>query len=356
MSCRMKWMRGVIATTSIALMCAAVAQAQGKWSKAAPFPEPEEELYGVAANGKMYVMGGYGQGGNPIGMNWEYDPATDKWTKKASMPLKVHHSALTEYQGKIYMFGGFKSYMPPGQRGLAGWEPVDNTWEYDPATDTWKALAPMPDKRGSPVAAVVGGKIYVIGGGIPEPGSGEIAVFPNRPTRSVGTNEMYDPETNKWTERSPMPTPRNHAFAGAVNGKIYVIGGRISNPFITVASNLDIVEEYDPVANIWGPAKAQMPTARSGGGWATYNGKIYVAGGESQTRALLGAFRALEVYDPSNNAWQVLPSMPIPRHGVAAAFIGNRLHLVSGKITSGGYIPDVQLSTGSHDVYELPEK
>jgi N-acetylneuraminic acid mutarotase len=106
------------------------------------------------------------------------------------------------------------------------------------------------------------------------------------------------------------------------------------------------------VANIWGPAKAQMPTARSGGGWATYQGKIYVAGGESQTRQMLGAFRAFEAYDPSDNTWQILPSLPIPRHGVATAVLGNKMHFVSGKITSGG-APDVKLATGEHDVYDL---
>jgi hypothetical protein len=31
------------------------------WKKAAPFPEPDEELYCVAVNGKMYVIGGWGQ-------------------------------------------------------------------------------------------------------------------------------------------------------------------------------------------------------------------------------------------------------------------------------------------------------
>lgn len=152
-----------------------------------------------------------------------------------------------------------------------------------------------------------------------------------------------------------MPTPRNHAFAGAVNGKIYVIGGRIGNSFITVATNIDIVEEYDPAADQWGAIKARMPTARSGGGWATYGGKIYVAGGEIQTPQLLGAFRSLEAYDPGSNTWAILPAMPVPRHGVAGAFIGNRLHLVSGKVTSGG-TPDVQLTTGAHDVFEVAQK
>jgi N-acetylneuraminic acid mutarotase len=325
---------------------------QGHWSKAAIFPEPEEELYGIAAGGKMYVLGGFGAAGKPVGMNWQYDGATDKWTKMKDMPLPVHHSGLAEYHGKIYMFGGYILNVAPGGQG-GGWEPVDNVWEFDPATNNWKALAPMLGKRGSPVAEEVGGQIYVIGGAIPEPGTKEVAIRPNTAARSVGTNEAYDPETNKWVAKSPMPTPRNHAFAGAVNGKIYVIGGRITSPFITVASNLDIVEEYDPATNTWGGdgARTPMPTARSGGGWTTFNGKIYVAGGEIQTRQMLGAFRAFEAYDPATNSWSILQSLPVPRHGVATAVVNGKIHFVSGKITSGG-APDVTLSTGEHDVYD----
>ena len=333
------------------VMFSAAAQAQLRWAKAAPFPAPEEELYGTTANGKMYVLGGYGSNpfGNPSGINYEYDPASDKWTKKKDMPLKVHHQAQVEYQGKIYMFGGYL-YPEPG-----AWQPVDNSWVYDPAADTWKALAPMPGKRGSAIAEQVGGKIYVIGGATTNPGSKETAVFANRPARSVGTNEVYDPATNKWETRQSMPTARNHAFAGAVNGKIYVIGGRIGSPFITVSTNVDIVEEYDPAEDQWGPLKARMPTPRSGGGWATYQGKIYVAGGELQMREITPAFRALEAYDAASNTWSILPSMPVPRHGVAGAFLGNKLHLVSGKVTSAG-APDTTLQTAEHDVLEIPAR
>jgi N-acetylneuraminic acid mutarotase len=357
-----RWIGGAVLAALILLAFGAAKRVYGQfpgtppghWSKAAVFPQPEEELYGIAAGGKMYVFGGYGGGAKPgpVGMNWQYDPANDKWTKMKDMPIPVHHSALAEYHGKIYMFGGYILNVTPGQQG-GGWEPVDHTWEFDPATNTWKALAPMLGKRGSAIAEQVGGQIYVVGGAIPEPGTKEVAIRASTAARSVGTNESYDPETNKWVERSPMPTPRNHAFAGAVNGKIYVIGGRITSPFITVASNLDIVEEYDPVTNTWGGdgARTPMPTARSGGGWTTYNGKIYVTGGEIQTRQMLGAFRAFEAYDPATNSWAILPSLPIPRHGVAGAVLDGKIHFVSGKITSGG-APDVVLPTGSHDVYD----
>jgi N-acetylneuraminic acid mutarotase len=330
------------------LPVAVQAQAQGKWTKLAPFPEPAEELLGTAANGKMYVFCGLAPGWKPIGMVYEYDPAADKWTKKKPMPVLSHHVAFTEYHGKIYAFGGF--VLPA--TGAPAWVPIDNAWEYDPATDTWKALAPLPTKRGSPVAAVVGDKLYIIGGATTPPGSKETAVHPARPHVSVGTVEEYDPATNTWRSRTSMPTPRNHATTGVVNNKLYVIGGRVGGAFITAgSSNVDVVEEYDPAADAWGSPRAKMPSVRSAMASGVYGGRIFVTGGEGQDSQRMYTFRALEAYDPASNRWSVLPSMPVSRHGLAGAVIGNRLHMVSGDVQSAG--TGVQVHTDSHDAFEF---
>jgi N-acetylneuraminic acid mutarotase len=166
--------------------------------------------------------------------------------------------------------------------------------------------------------------------------------------------EEYDPATDTWRARSPMPTARNHAAIGAVAGKIYVIGGRLGAGFITIASNTDIVEEYDPATDQWGALKARMPTARSAVAWGVHGGRIYVAGGEFQDDRLMAAFRALEAYDPAANRWEALPRMPAPRHGLAGAVIGRRFHLVSGDVQSAG-LAGVQLHSDSHDAFELAE-
>src|SRR5713226_1359783 len=72
------------------------AQAVGKWAKLAPFPEPGEEVYGIAAGGKLYVFGGLAPVWKPRALVYEYDPASDKWTKKKPMALPSHHVALAE--------------------------------------------------------------------------------------------------------------------------------------------------------------------------------------------------------------------------------------------------------------------
>ncbi len=271
------------------------------------------------------------------------------------MALPSHHVAVTELNGKIYVMGGF--ILP--QSGPPAWVPIDNAWEYDPANDTWKALPPMPTKRGSPVAAAVDGKIYVIGGAGTHPGSKETAIHPRRPHRSVSANEVYDPATNAWASRSPMPTARNHAAIGVVNNKVYVIGGRIGAAFMTTpASATDLVEEYDPATDQWGPLLKSMPTPRSAMAWGTYKGKIIIAGGEMHDEKVWGAFTVVEAIDPVVNHWSILPSLTVPRHGHAGAIIGNRLHIVSGDVQSLGSAKpkDVQIETNLHEALELPDK
>jgi N-acetylneuraminic acid mutarotase len=326
----------------------AMAQTPGKWLKLSPFPEPSEELLGAAAGGRMYVFAGLAPGWKPKGLVYEYDPAADRWTKKTPMALPSHHVALASLNDKIYAFGGF--VLP--STGPPAWVPIDNAWEYDPTRDAWRPLAPMPTKRGAAVAAAVNGKIYVIGGAAMHPGSRETGLHPTRPHRSVDTVEEYDPATNTWRARSPMPTARNHAGVGAVDGKVYVIGGRVGAAFIGVASNTNLVEEYDPTADQWGAVRARMPSARSAVAYGVSDGRIFIAGGEHQDSGQMTAFRALEAYEPATNSWAVLPPMPIPRHGLAGAVLGNRLHLVSGDVQSAG-IPNMHLDSDSHDAFEI---
>jgi N-acetylneuraminic acid mutarotase len=316
---------------------AAPAPVRGPWAKLAPFPEPAEEVLGATANGKLYVFAGLAPGWKPMALVFEYDPAADKWAQKKPMPLSSHHVAFVGHNDKIYAFGGFK--LP--ESGPAAWVPLDNAWEYDPANDVWKALAPMPSKRGAAAAAVVNGKIYVVGGvGLPE-GSKETGLHPMRAQGVTGRVDEYDPATNAWQTKASMPTPRNHHVVAAVNNKIYAIGGRIGAAFITAGTNIDVVEEYDPAMDTWGPLKARMPTARSASGSGVHNGRIYVAGGEFQDSRMLAAFKVVEAYEPATNTWHTMPSMQFPRHGLASGVIGNRLHLVSGDVqsaASGGHV------------------
>ena len=67
---------------------------------------------------------------------------------------------------------------------------------------------------------------------------------------------VYDPATDRWSSLPQMPAGREHLAAVALDGKLYVAGGRLGG-------NRNAFERYDPAANTW-ESLAPLPTARSG--------------------------------------------------------------------------------------------
>jgi Uncharacterized protein conserved in bacteria len=86
---------------------------------------------------------------------------------------------------------------------------------------TLYAVASMPTARHHAASAVVNGKLYVI--------AGRVAGI--SPTVNVNANEMYDPEKNKWILLEPMPSKRSGIVAATAKKftfdtiSIYVFGG-----------------------------------------------------------------------------------------------------------------------------------
>ena len=160
--------------------------------------------------------------------------------------------------------------------------------------------------------------------------------MPTTPQMSFGNVEEYDPAKNTWRERSPMPTPRNHTAAGVISGKIYVAGGRVGAAFIGLASDISVVEEYDPATDKWGAPRARMPTARSALGVGSLWREDVRGRGRISGPAHDGDVPRAGSLRSGGNTWSVMPPMPVSRHGLAAGVIGNRLILVGGDVQSAG--------------------
>jgi N-acetylneuraminic acid mutarotase len=177
--------------------------------------------------------------------------------------------------------------------------------------------------------AVLDGKVYGAGG-LPGERENDFAV--------------YDPERDVWTSLPPMPTPRNHATAVALNGKIYVIGGFTG----ATLAMLPTVEEYDPGTSTW-TERAAMPSARASIASVAGNGAIYVLGGEINPSRSSGIFSQIEAYDPATDSWRHVGTMAAPRHGIQAATIGNRVYI------PGGAMKPHHGPTGIFHALELPD-
>ena len=133
-------------------------------------------------------------------------------------------------------------------------------------------------------------------------------------------------EEDSWTTMTPMPAGGAGAKATVVNGKIYVI-----------VSNINY--EYDPATNTWA-TRTPMPTSRSDGiAVAAFQNKIYVIGGRIKGGATTGIN---EVYDPATDTWETKTPMPTSRQGLQANVANEKIYLIGGLIPN---LPDIPMQT-----------
>src|SRR3989449_4527250 len=146
------------------LLVAGPALAQGKWTSLKPIPQGEEEVYGTAAGGKLYVLGGLGvfPGWEPKQMLWSFDPVSSEWAKLPNIPEGIHHPGFAAVGDKLYSIGGFTIARPA--TGLPAWVPSNSVWIYDVAAKSWSKGPDLPTPRGALTATLVGTKIHAIGG------------------------------------------------------------------------------------------------------------------------------------------------------------------------------------------------
>lgn len=289
-------------------------QAPGEWGKRAPLLEANSEMAVVELDGKIYVIGGYPSTRVTVRTVQVYDPATDSWKIVTPLPRPANHLVSAAVGGKIYAIGG---QAKAGGRGARA-EFLDAVFEYSPAKDIWSPRAPMPTARSGGASAVIDGMIYVAGG---------------RPPRGHDF-AVYDPDRDTWTVLPDMPTQRNHIAMGAMGGKVYVFGGRLGPSFRDDMT--PVVEIYDPAARTW-TTGAPMPTRRGGINGIAAKGCFHVFGGEGTVPGFRGVFPQHEIYDPTQDRWHTRPPMPTPVHGVTGlAFINGFIHLPGGGTAIGG--------------------
>lgn len=285
--------------------------AGGTWSTTTPYPIFVSEHNATVAENKIYVAGGFaGSNQNFTGTTnafYVYDPASDRWTSLAPLPKKLQHFGIATLGGKVYVTGGY----------------TDDDFDLDnksayvfdpqgPNGGSWAPIADLPAERAAHSSVAVGGLLYVVGG----VGADAAAI------------RAYNPATNTWDSgRTPLPTLREHLTAAVVNDRIYVISGR------WIAGNVGTVEEYNPATNTW-TRKASIPTPRSGITSGVINSRIHVTAGEGHPSG--ATISSHEVFDPATDTWTTLASMPTARHGLASGVVNGRWYVIGGGLLEGG--------------------
>ncbi len=285
----------------------------GMWTTKTPMGVPRDGLGGGVVNGVLYAVGG-----NNFGTFVEtveaYDPSTDAWTTKTSMPTpRGDFVGVGVVNGVLYAVGGMNN----------GFTQLGTVEAYDPGTNAWSTKASMPTPRSGLAVGVVNGVLYAVGG-YTSPG--------NNPSDIVGTVQAYDPSTDTWTTKSSMPTPRKDLAVGVVNGVLYAVGG-YDGGF------LGTVEAYNPGTDTW-TTKASLPVPRYGSGVGVVNGVLYAVSGYNGSM-----LSTVDAYDPATDTWTSVASLPAPQFAPAVGVVNGSLYVMGGSSSPGNFVAAVEAFT-----------
>lgn len=234
-----------------------------------------------------------------------FDPRTGRWSNIAPLPVALDHIQGAVVGDRIYYVGGLRSWPD---------EEVGSVLVYDPALNRFSRGPTMPRPRGAGGVAVHGGKLYYAGG--------------LSRGRAVPWLDVLDPTLGRWSKLADMPRQRDHFQAVFAGDRLLVTGGRNRD----IGTERDETDYYDVGERQWTTGLAPLPTPRGGFGAVFVRGEMIVIGGEVPGRTL----PTVEAYDVARDTWRALPSMPTPRHGIQAALCGDRVLVAAGGVRAGG--------------------
>jgi hypothetical protein len=149
-----------------------------------PLPDaplsPRSSHSAVWTGDEMIIWGGEGAA-EVFGDGAAFAPETGSWRTIAQAPIapRARHAAAW-MDGEMFVFGGT-------ERPLGSGDTLDAA-AYDPATDTWRTLTPLPSPRTSARTALVDGLIVLAGG-----------VTPTDAPRATSLL-VYDPTADRWSQ------------------------------------------------------------------------------------------------------------------------------------------------------------
>lgn len=222
------------------------------------------------------------------------------WETGTSLETSRLQGGAAVVGDRLYVVGGLDGY----GRTLRSME------VYDFVEDKWTTGPLLPQALHHPAVATDGRLVYVIGG------------FVGLSRQPVDQAWSYDPAAREWRELPKLGDFRGAAAATYLDGKIYVMGG------VTDAGVTASVEAYSPVGDKW-TEMPPMAQARQDFAAFVLDGKIFAAGGRDSGA---DATDTVEAYDPRTNKWQKAAPMYEKRSDFAAAVQGGRAYVFGGEI------------------------
>jgi N-acetylneuraminic acid mutarotase len=297
---------------------------EDSWHTKASMNQARAGLGAVVADSKIYAIGGYTTLDKThrdfVGTNERYNPVTNTWTVLEPMPTPRSSFAIVTYQNKIYCIAG---YTQEGEKRVC----LGVNEVYDVITDNWSTKAPLTFE-GVVMGQVLDEKIFVM---------------------PHGRNDlyMYDPITDAWTTKTSMPLQGFNNELVVVNNTLMVIFD-YSPSGISESPLIKVVMIYDSETDTWSERKGAdtffgsnpVMAGTTTGRYAPQ--KIYLIGGTTIT-----------IYDPERDSWSTAKAMPTNRANFAVTVLDDTLYVVGGERT---YPPILFFLSSYFKVFSVTEQ
>jgi hypothetical protein len=167
------------------------------------------------------------------------------------------------------------------------------------------------------------GRVLVVGG----------LAFVNGRVITLNSAEIYDPQTNSWTQTPAMTFARSRHIAALLpNGKVLIAGGR-TQPAPTLAA----AELYDPQTNMWTLTGSMSEPRDNFAAVRLQDGRVLVSGGGSGGPNGPFLQKTAEIYDFGTGTWSTVHHMANARFGHRLTLLNDGRVLVTGGANSGGH-------------------
>lgn len=233
----------------------------------------------AAVDGKLYLLGGPSVDGGTTDQDQldVYDPDSDSWTTLGPVPDVRYGASVAVHQGRIFHLGSLDSQ-----------DSQVTVDVYDVAAGTWESVADMPRELGSATAVTLDGQIYLQGGRYWE----RYLVVDDEPALDSQNAWALDPDSYKWTETAPLVDLRAGHAAVSHGGSVQVFGGWGEE------QGLDSVARWAPGEDHW-TERAAMPEPRPNACAAAIEDRVYVIGGDWWEGDELHYGRDVLMYEPA---------------------------------------------------------
>lgn len=262
-----------------------------------PLQQPVTSFGGAMLNGNLYIYGGHGGNAHSYSTDVQghtlekLDLETGKWSTITEGP-HLQGLALVSDGNKLYRIGGFTAKNAEGEDHDLWTQ--DSVAAIDPANGEWIEMPKLPEPRSSFDAAVLEGKIYVIGGWSM---AGEADSVWHKTAWVLDTNA----KSPEWKALPAPPFQRRALAVAAHHGKVYAIGGMQEEGSPTRA-----VDIYDPATGEW----TAGPEIVGDDGMTGFGSSAFATGGKLFVTTIKGDLQQLA---QDGKSWKIVEKTPTPR-------------------------------------------